>query len=95
MPTIMVLWELSEDEAELLRLWRLLGEAPVHVRQDGLDAFRECAEECGLPGVEDDEDDEAEPVDRMVNYVAVRDLQAAAPFPDDDDLLIPEGVPIL
>ena len=95
MPTIVVLWELSEDEAELLQLWRLLGEAPVHVRQDGLDVFRECAEKCGLKGVEDDEDLEAEPVDRVVNYVAVRDLQVDAPFLDDDDLVIPEGVPIL
>ena len=95
MPTIILLWELSEDEVELLQLWRLLGEAPVHVRQDGLDVFRECTEKCGLKGVGDDEDLETEPVDRVVNYVAVRDLQAAAPFTDDDDLLMPEGVPIL
>jgi len=99
MPTIVLLWELNEDEREWIRLWRLLGTVAARYRQGVLGFVREFARISGCEGVDEDEVAETEPVGRVVHYAAVRDLQAApwAEIDDggNDDLALPAGVPLL
>ncbi len=43
MPVIVLLWELSEDERELVRMWRLLGTVSEKYRRGVLGFVREFA----------------------------------------------------
>ena len=80
MPSLIILFELGEDEVELLRCWRLLRSAPVHHRQDVLTALQQSVEDCGCEEEEREEVLDPHPLGPVVHCAAVRDLRRAAPL---------------
>ena len=89
MPSLIILFELGEDEVELLRCWRLLRSAPVHHRQDALASLQQSVEVCGCEEEKREEVLDPHPLGPVVHCAAVRDLRRAAPLAVKDSLDIP------